>query len=928
MLNQLVGRAPELGVVRELRRFVTEGRTRLLLITGPPGIGKSALAAEGVEGLAVVHFHHREVDRDTPMGAVRGMVRENAPDVGELADSLAQREVALTIAGLLEGLEPPRAIVVEDIHWMDGASQEVVWHIIERLEDIGCLVVFTSRESSDWLTERLAHHIAFTGRGEHIRLGPLGRDAVAEYVRDRLNVVPTAAQVASIMDACGGSPLYLEALVTQLERSRVGADSLARAIRALTRDSAAEPLAEAVSPETLGLSQPARVSLLAIALGGPLTIEQLRRACHSLGVDRVPTAEIAATGLLPTDRLVFRHHRLAESFVDHFGLDQVRATRRALARVVGGLEALRHRVAAVGDGTDQTLLPELLQHMAAAAESRDLDTAHLLASWAADVDPTLVPTACLFAFRTRRPGQLLSHEEQIRGMLPGPYRQVLLGALEAGLTGREPPELADPALLAQADDTTLLLLAHAYAELGRRYAAAAAFAMPPMLQLVEEQIERRVAGAAPGDDPEVVVGEFQSLAALLRLWWVFGVTRDDPRHTIREFRHMAEQLRGTPAAAPVALRATQIAASLASYLASNADASRWLDELTARDPTAAHDLSVTAIGFRLHFLGGLWDEAQLLNEPALAYALEALRAVDTLRAQAMSALVPLCRGETEYGQEILRRVEQAERSSGFSAATGTIKWATGWVGAVTGDHAAVLASLNPLWMSPATAIFAGVSSGLLRVRAFVAGHDLVAARAALSSLLDLQVEEPARSYFRQHAEGVIAHGQGHHRDADAHLRKAAAVLDALIADTPLGWRLLRSLLAEDHQRLLLGTPSLRRPGDEVPFEDAITLARQLGAKPWRVRLEKLRSSDLTPRRGSAGSPDHFDALGVLTSREREIALLVLAGASNRDIATKLFVSVRTVEYHVRNTLQKLGVGSRVELRELLRPVASGKGYAP
>jgi DNA-binding NarL/FixJ family response regulator len=55
----------------------------------------------------------------------------------------------------------------------------------------------------------------------------------------------------------------------------------------------------------------------------------------------------------------------------------------------------------------------------------------------------------------------------------------------------------------------------------------------------------------------------------------------------------------------------------------------------------------------------------------------------------------------------------------------------------------------------------------------------------------------------------------------------------------------------------------------------------------------------------------------LTPREREIAGLVAKAMSNREIASRLFLSERTVEGHVRNILAKTGTSSRVELTRLL-----------
>jgi len=58
--------------------------------------------------------------------------------------------------------------------------------------------------------------------------------------------------------------------------------------------------------------------------------------------------------------------------------------------------------------------------------------------------------------------------------------------------------------------------------------------------------------------------------------------------------------------------------------------------------------------------------------------------------------------------------------------------------------------------------------------------------------------------------------------------------------------------------------------------------------------------------------------GALTAREREIASLVAAGASNPQIAQKLFLSRKTVERHVSNILRKIGAKNRTELASRLR----------
>jgi ATP/maltotriose-dependent transcriptional regulator MalT len=141
-------------------------------------------------------------------------------------------------------------------------------------------------------------------------------------------------------------------------------------------------------------------------------------------------------------------------------------------------------------------------------------------------------------------------------------------------------------------------------------------------------------------------------------------------------------------------------------------------------------------------------------------------------------------------------------------------------------------------------------------------------------------------------------------DLDGAARWARAAVDAHEA-SPLRPELARSLL-------VLGQVERRRKArrqSRDAFRRAYELATAMGHRPLLARIEQEMPRVAVERSGNE-----------LTATEQRVADLIAAGATNRDAATALFVSVRTVETHVAAIYRKLGVRTRAELaRRLPRP---------
>jgi DNA-binding NarL/FixJ family response regulator len=102
------------------------------------------------------------------------------------------------------------------------------------------------------------------------------------------------------------------------------------------------------------------------------------------------------------------------------------------------------------------------------------------------------------------------------------------------------------------------------------------------------------------------------------------------------------------------------------------------------------------------------------------------------------------------------------------------------------------------------------------------------------------------------------------------------------------------------------------------LQEALTAFERLGAQPWAERAAaELRASGERPRR--ARIPD----LTELTPRELHCALAVAEGLTNREAAAALFLSPKTVEYHLSKAYSKLGITSRTQLARVLNAERAG-----
>ena len=240
----LVGREREQQRLGALLAAAADGQGRLVLIGGEAGIGKTALVRAltteaATHGAAILIGHCYDLSATPPYGPWRELLTRRPS-----GDGLPPVPAALTDAGdpepggeaalfrqVLDILAAvvatrPAVVVLEDLHWADPASLDLLRFLARQLPTLPLLLVATYR--ADELTRRhpLAHLLPALVRespAERLDLRRLDETALRALVADRYPL-PTEAEsrlVAYLERAAEGNPFYAQELLRNLEEERV-----------------------------------------------------------------------------------------------------------------------------------------------------------------------------------------------------------------------------------------------------------------------------------------------------------------------------------------------------------------------------------------------------------------------------------------------------------------------------------------------------------------------------------------------------------------------------------------------------------------------------------------------------------------------------------------------------------------------------------
>jgi DNA-binding CsgD family transcriptional regulator len=920
----LYGREAERSRLGELLDGARVSRSATLVISGEPGVGKSALledACEQAGDMRVLRGSGVESEAHLPFAALHQIVR---PALG-LVENLPQPQAAALrgALGLAAGVSEDRFLVslaalsllsesaehepllclVDDAHWLDDASADALVFVARRLEAEGIVLLFAAREGEGR---------RFEPRGlPELRLGGLDPAAAGTLIEQHARVTLSAEMRERLITETAGNPLALIELCSTLSPGQLsGAEPVLAPIPVSAR------VERAFLERVRRLPKETRTLLLVAATDGSGDLATVLRAAGELGAtaEALDAAEQAGLAQVRADRLELRHPLVRSAVYQGAPLSKRHAAHRALASVLNGdVEADRrawHRAAA-SVAPDASVVEELVR----AAKRARRRSAFAAASLAFE------RTAALTGDEHKRAQRLAAAGED--AWQSGQIQRARMLLERARPLTTDPIERADIARLLGLIEMTDGVPAQACHDLVRAAREVAPLDGGRALHLLsiasvsavyagDREIFAEIAELALSlsvDDTPLVHSLQQLLLGLdAHFRGDFGAAAVRMRSALaQEIDHGDEALAANPAwlffagQAAVYLGDDQAIAEGARTAAARARAGGLLGVLSHILPRLSY----------AELWAGRWASALANAREGLELGRELEEHYLVAHQLAVLALVLAHLGEEAECRGRAAEARELASARGFVLPEEYAEWALTVLelGLGRADEAFRRARETTMTLVPLLA-------GLDRIEAAVRAGERESARDWLASF-EPWAESNQVAWARAvalHCGALLADDE---KDAERRFREALALHE----DATRPFERARTQLAFGE----LLRRSRRRLEAREYLRDALDQFEMLGATPWaeRARVE-LRASGQTARKRDPSTR------GDLTTQELQIARFVAEGLSNRDVAARLFLSPRTIDFHLRNIFRKLEISSRVELARLdlgdealNTPVASG-----
>ena len=379
----LVGRASDLGDLMSALDGASGGRGALVLVEGEAGIGKSRLIDEftlaaRVGGARVVGGACLPFAAAVPYAAFASILGDLAGPVGvkdpePTTDAVGRLRFFRSVADLLiaAAADQPLIVVVEDLHWADDSTGDLVLFLATAIRDAPVLIVASRRTDSARSGGFAAalDEVVRAGRAHRISLEPLHRNEISELIGQILGVGPSRGLLDRVTERADGNPFFAEELV-----AAGGGSELPTTVGEVIRQRVAR-----VEPKTQHLLRTAAV------IGRRVSDRLLRAVVGDTGAT-------GSAALDATIRDALRHGLLVKAG-DHYEFRHALGHEAIYDELLPGERATAHeRVATILDGhpemtdggTPAIVAAELANHWYAAGRIPETIVASVRAAQAAE----------------------------------------------------------------------------------------------------------------------------------------------------------------------------------------------------------------------------------------------------------------------------------------------------------------------------------------------------------------------------------------------------------------------------------------------------------------------------------------------------------------------------------------------------------------
>jgi DNA-binding CsgD family transcriptional regulator/tetratricopeptide (TPR) repeat protein len=934
----LIERDRELGQLEDGLRAAAAGQGSVLLVSGPPGIGKTTLLDAAQRrarqaGFVILAARGGEFESHFPYGVARQLfepVLRRAPaaertellaDAAALAVPVVAGESgppapggsgAASEFGPLHGLYwltvnisagAPLLIAVDDAHWADAHSLRFLLYLARRLDGLPVMLLISTRPGEQGADPEAWTRLATQPFVRFIRPGALSEHAVAMMLAAGLRQPPADSFTAACRAATGGTPFLVHELIAALadDQVRPDAESAARVQRVGPRTVATATLVRLarMPPGSVALAQAAAV------LAGEAPLYRAARLAGLPEGEALPALDglVGAHVLREGTQLRFVHPIVRAAIYDELPPGERSRLHREAARLLTDEGAEIDAVAAQLLASEPAGSPEVIEQLRQAA-------AGALRRGAPE-DAVAYLTRALREGSGRELRARLCFElgmaEQHAGKLAmvGHFRDAQRLAADRVLRNTAALELASVLALTGQWEEPIAVIEAALADLGES---------APDLALRLE----RVRAATAAYDPRLV---------------------DNFDRRVPELHEMVRT--GGPAARLLALLLAAIDA--------------------ARGRPGGEVVELVRRG---------WDESRL----------EASSTEVLMLSQGLAALIEA--GELRYAADLDGKLLESAQASGslitFLIASGHRGWIAarhGRLAAAEGEFRAALEPARELqlyFMLPSLLWFA---TDVLAERPEAADLAAIAENVPLGPMAEV-----ASGALLMDARARVRHATGNTPGGIADLRQAGEIFRALHFRNPsaFSWRSALALMlgADDHDEALRlvreeledarqagqprgigvalralgliagGAPgrehlsqaeevlrhgparleharalvdlgaAMRRGGERAASRGPLRAGLDLAVTAGATRLAGRARADLAAA-GARPRRLHLTGRDALTPSELRVAVLAGGGRTNNEVAQALFITPKTVDTHLTNAYAKLGISSRRDLAAAL-----------